>query len=380
MKMFEFQILLCFVLAYGFHTVVLAYMGDNPPNIPWKDVPVTIFSKDKTNLENNLFSSMQQNIKGGTADLHGRIIVGTIGAIAGAIPIAGGFVQFLLSFADMLSTGSDWQRSLSQTIVETVDVKTAQDKASELVAKIHSIHSSLIVPNVKNKDMIVWDTRKDLDYMMNMFEPHDSIFKKYHSIGAPILINLSKMIAQFSPEINDPYISCKMRRILIEYRTRTLDARLDKITFRLLPVGDPKDRKPPYWDYNIYQQYDMVFVRAHVMALKYTKSIKDKFGESKLWACENTDRIENYSQDYWKKISSLYHASYELNDEFGGYHVLPRNIHCAVEYYTYIRYLIEEMFNIESYDNFCGNRDPQIPTGNHDFITHSGFEMSFSLA
>lgn len=280
--MFEFRILLFFLLAFDSYSDEI-----REPNIPWTDVHVTIFDKKSLNYEKDLlYESMQEHKKGGTASLHGRIVVGTLGAVAGAIPIAGGFVQFLLSFADMLTIGSDWQNSLSQAIRETEELSTAHAKASDLVARIHSIHNSLGLAESKDKDMIVWDTRKDLDYMMNIFDSHDSIFKKYPSIGAPILINLSKLIARLSPEINNPYISCKMRKILIEYRNRTLDARLDQIEYGFVTKNNFDEARPPYWDYRIYQRYDMVFIRAHIMALKYTKSIKEKFSESKRWTCE----------------------------------------------------------------------------------------------
>lgn len=324
------------------------YREQNPSGT-FDSLDVKSFDKQPRKFEERLYESMQEDESPFASG-----VAGVIKEIVALTPGVGQLFPVMFAFIDMLTTEKDWQASLAASIVNTVDENTATTKATEILQMLKAIHSSLVTAIEANRETVFWDTRKDLDYMMNIFDESDSIFKKYPLLGAPILLNLAKMISKFSPEINTPYISCKMRNILVEYRGRTVDARLDKIKL-----------KSETWDKGSRQililRFDEMIVKAHAMTESYNERT---FNKTSSWTCKHIVNMD----------ANLLRLDLEgkepiiINDQFGSEINFPHDMYCVLEYYSYVRHRIEQIFEFPKINDVCGPKDAPKPTGNYSFL------------
>lgn len=339
---------------------------DTSPKLPWDKVKFSIFGpqeieSEKVEEDSTIVDDMAKE---------------SMGALLGAIPVVGSVAQLFLSLLFKLADESEWKNKFKENILTEVDQKSAKDEISKLVALIEAIHQSLSNAGDVSPETIAWDTRKDLDYMMNIFDAHKSIFKRYPLLGAPILIELANFISKFDRIINDQEISCKMRNILYEYSKRTVIARLDKISLEYFPLpqrGSVDNSK-----------YDLPLIRSHTIDLPF----ENFYNRAEDWSCDfeyavHKDTLDIYKlmQSHFKemlrvgpvslKVEPDHFKQYMLQDEFGRTYSFPLQLtdhqdpsfYCISEYFGEVRHRVEKQFPIEDFDKFCTEKS-QKPSGN----------------
>lgn len=320
---------------------------DSKLDISCENVNATVLGPQQTNSED--FSE-----KTDIAGLVQTTLTTAVGALGGAVPIIGGSAYLLLTLIfELTGDTSDWRNKFKETILRETDLKDLKNEAMQLYALLEAIHKSLSSAEMADTGTVAWDTRKDIDYMMNIFAAHKSIFKQYPFIGAPILAELAKMISKFNRNlINDKHISCKIRNILLEYRNRTVEARLDKISFEFCPLPGPGNNDDP--TYKIPRLYNQLIVKERVMVLPYSSV---GYNKTSKWSCEHTDIFQSYGAIQYPFADNEYSVPNEfmLTDEFGLNYLFPMNVilsnvrglqtadslFCAEEYFGWVRHLTE---------------------------------------
>lgn len=248
--MFKLRILLNFAIAVGLYPgtamgyapisisahkdPVYFYPGkadikyDHPPGILWEQVHLSIFDElqpyaKQISEESTFFQD---------------VAVDALGTAVGAIPGVGPVLALFMSTMSKLGNKEQWKNDFAKTILKEADQNEALNEVIRLKALIEAIHKSLTNGGTRFSNVVSWDTRKDLEYIMNIFGAHNSVFKRYPLIGAHILTGLSALISTFDKKINNPDVACKMRNILLDYRKRAIEERLDKISFEYAPLPE----------------------------------------------------------------------------------------------------------------------------------------------
>lgn len=176
----------------------------------------------------------------------------------------------------------------------------------------------------------------DLDRMITLFSHQYSVFKKYPLIGAPALIELALLIAIFTPiakilvplEVKNPQVACKTLDTLLDYRPRTVSARLEKIhSNHTLFIG----------------------TLAAVRQMPYNRNGYNKTAALK---CKKIDENRSFLP-----------TDDGLWDEFGYFIPFHNNLTCFSEYASYVRHRVEKMFPIQLLEMVCNDRDrkPNVP-------------------
>lgn len=378
--MCEVRILLFFAIAFDLHLITVIGQSfplppsakysneikagpvlESIPNTPWKDVSMRIFDKQEVIPERY---SEDKDI-----DVDDLLLDGVSTAV-GAIPDVGPILQLFITVLSKLENEPAWKNKFKETIIEETERKAVLDEISRLSALIDAILKSLTSANddasKKFPRIAAWDTRKDLDYMINIFFAQKSIFKKYPLIGAPLLIELGKLISVFDKKIDNDDISCKMRDVLREYRLRSVAARLDKISIEFAALTSSKV---------INSQYLLPFVKNHVWGLEYNS---DGYSETDKWSCKSPKKAKEVDDkqvydSFKKRHDDDFDKNFEkiiFHDEFGKREFFPRrfsdqtpSVNCFIEYFGWVRHRVEEQFLVEEkFSKFCV-KETQKPTG-----------------
>lgn len=361
-KMLSPEILfICFGAVFG-----LSWAG-----IPYKDMEkAKVFDKSSTNYEAELYNAFSLS-----ADTPGRNLAVAVGSTA---PVAGPAVPILNEVLKLVNPGSEWQRVVAATIDDTTDKKKFDGRVEDIKVQLRSIQTSL--KNSRGADIktVYWDTNKDFETLLNYFAEHKSILKKYPLVSSPILLDLVRFVAKLNVGINDHDMSCKIRNILLEYRRRSVDARLDKITTKW-------DKEFLHILYSVYSKnYDSPLIRSATFSRPYKKEGYGYDKPSEI-SCEKVPKhslsgIKRYvmidefddkfnynvlDEDYYKSGSDNVY-NYAFND-VGSYTRNPSTaVKCAMDYFGFIRYSVEQMFPVEMFEELagkCGVNDSQVPSG-----------------
>lgn len=355
-----------------------AVIGLSCAGTPYKNVEPKVFDPKPTDFEDDLYNAMEDKSKLLPDDGIGGAALETGMVIVGKMPVVGDVGQLILTYATLLEDGSDWKKTLARTIADGGDRKILENDIKKLRSRIDSIQKSLTISKNLDLNTVNWSTRKDLDYMMDIFSAHNSLFKKYPLVAAPAVIDLAHFIASLHKNINNLEISCTMRNILLDYRKRTVDARLDKISSEWgLSISK--------FDIFHGEHYDIGLIRSRVMSLDYRRKgynstnelYCEKYPKSKKRSPSTYALIDEFDEDYYygvfeskytrdKNYKNKYPQN-EFNQFDVNYNSLNAEAKCAVDYFGLVRHRVEQLFPVRLFNAYCGKKDSHKPTGNLNF-------------
>lgn len=374
-KMFLPQIL---VISFG-AVFGLSSATAEIPGIPYKDLNrPKIFDSKPTNYEVELYKAFSGSLESSGKKM-GLAIAGAFPGISEAAPI-------LDELYDLLSPGSEWQKTVARTIDDVTDKKELNKEVGFIRGKLDAIYNSLTPPPSRGPKpdpaTVNWDTHCRIDEILNHFAEHKSVLKKYALVGSPLLLELARFVASLSAGINDHNMSCKIRNILLEYRQRAVDARFDKITSKWT-VGLKS------LEIMMGKNYEIPLIRSNIFSLRYTKKGYggDVYDQMKCKKYPKKNGVpefayvldDEYDNEFYYGVNDLgnYDGIRAYEREFNSMlddiirreriiHNPPPKQKCAADYLGFIRYSVEKMFPVELFESFtsnCGRNDLQEPSG-----------------
>lgn len=215
-----------------FVTPSCAYVSNN-------DIKIHIFDDKVADFEAAIFESLQTT-KNVWAKMEPAIALGELLAMGHPVTAAiAGVVSVLQS---MLAKESDWKGSFAKAIATESDRSKALEKVTDMKQLVRAIKQKFPVlsdknPHKESRITYASDVHTIINFMLNVFDGNDSIFRQLPLIGAPLLLLLSQLVVLFEPfikklnpfEAKYPELSCKVRNILLDYRPRTVNARLEQM-------------------------------------------------------------------------------------------------------------------------------------------------------
>lgn len=174
-------------------------------------------------------------------------------------------------------------------------------------------------------------------------------------VGAPPLIQLASLVAFFSPiveqlnswEAMNPQISCKMYYLLLDYRTRTVMARLHKLHAEVSPFGA------------------LIKLNKHraslikVMSLPYNETGYNSTNPPYVDCNRGCD----------SNLMMLTDAC--VKDKFSTEIYSGRNLGlktCLGDLAALLRHRVEKLFPVEQLKSLCNEQKPKQPTGEQIFF------------
>lgn len=311
--------------------------------IPIDEVKFKMFDNKNPNIQTEILKSLQttQNVFA-LPEVKKAVVAGlTVGIVAEFWAPA---TNMLFIVVNLLGQESDWRESFSRTIANKLDRGVALSQLHWMKATMDTIKTKFDLMSESNpkglRASIARFIHRECDRMLNLFARQDSFVKKYPLLGTPLLIQLAQFVALFHPiaktliklEAMTPELSCKMSNILLDYRPRMVNARLEK-----LHEDSTKG---------------LVTETNHLRAFfsgDYNKTIPATFD------CEK------------KCVMNTAKGKLCLIDDFGdSWHTIPWS--CASNYILILRQRVEEIFPVESLNSVCADK-PQA-TGTFDCIKY----------
>lgn len=190
-------------------------------------------------------------------------------------------------------------------------------------------------PDRENRKTISSIFHTDFDAMINYFDHSDSLFKKYPLHGSPPLIKLALLIAVLQPQINTlssleaktPQLICKIRDVLKDYRRRSVEARLHKLSIT-------------------NELYEDIFV-SFMGNLRTFSYSSNGYGKWKSLQCRKGCDADTCVKDEF--CSDQYHENNDLGTD------------CISSYTALVRHRVEQVFSVELLDKLCDEK-PKTPT------------------
>lgn len=205
----------------------------------------------------------------------------------------------------------------------------------------------------ENRKTIASIIHTEFNRMINFFALKSSLLRKYPLIGTPPLLQLAAQVAIFSPiamnlirlEAMNPQISCKMHDVLLDFRTRTVMARLHKL-------------RSIVWYIETLRKRDKASL-INVISLPYNRNgynltnppIVDCDLDCDLYGMDSTDAC----------VRDEFDAGIYSGRNFG-------NHTCLEDYAAFVRHRVEKLFPVEILSRLCIDRKPQQLTGNCEKI------------
>lgn len=295
--------------------------------IPYDDVEIRIFSQHTlSQIEINIHESIK------TVDnLFGTEEIETTKTVASFIPYIG---QLVSKFVGMVAGDYDSQSTLIKTIADEIRRETIVNDLNLMEAAMETIQAKIGLLNETDSDsgkLIASQMQTGLDEMINFFARPDSIFKQNVLIVAPVLIQISLIVAVLEPvaetliplETKTIKLSCKTLDTLVAYRPMAVAERLDKLSDHSVEV-----RKAPFnpKGYNTTNSLDCI-----KGCPESSSCMTDEYGTS----------------DYSASSGS--------------------NANCFIGYAQHVRHLVEKVFPTKLLERTC-KRESQKPTGEAIFL------------
>lgn len=238
--MFAFRLLLY---------VSIVILGTCFASTPFDEVKLNIFDSKRRSFEAIVLESLQT-----TENIFANKYVEAATDIAviglGMIPEIGPLFSLITVFRNLLAEESDWKGTFTRAISRETKRQISLDGIRLMESTMKSVESQFQLlsnsnPSLKSRKMVALILQNSIDTMINYFDRRDSLFKKYPLMSAPPLIELSLLIAFFYPLSNalNPWetqqlkIACKIRNVLLDYRERAVEERLDELN--ISPSIDP---------------------------------------------------------------------------------------------------------------------------------------------
>lgn len=313
--------------------------------IPYDEVKYKMFEND--NVERIILKSLQTT-KNVFAQQESKtaVLIGLGAALI--IPPLGPIASMLFVIVNLLAEESDWREVFSRTIANQLERGIALSHVQLMKAKIETIDEKLDLLSERHPKIVRRNIarfiHRELDTMLNIFAGGNSFIKKYPLIGTPLLIALAQLAALFHPvakrlvprEAKKPGLPCKMKYILLDYRPRMINARLEK-----LHGSSPEGLRLA--DHKKYLRSRL----SRAMSFDYNRNGYNK-------TIPATLDCEKGCNSNWCLI-----------DDFGDtYGVPPWS--CPNDYALFLRHRVEQMFPVELLNDLCVN-EPEA-TGTFDYI------------
>lgn len=325
-------------------------------NIPYDEVKFQIFDRKVRQFEMEIYKSLQTTKNFFASAYAGNVIMGGLLA-SNVVPILGPFAGTAYVVRTYFAQESDWKEAFERAIAHETRSAIALFQVQLMDSTMQTIQGKLKrMKNNTDMDSLIRSASSihtQIDIMLNSFAQIDSLFKKYPLIGTPPLIALAQLIAFFDPiakalipsEAEDPELSCKMRDILLDYRPRTVNARLEKLHFRA---------ETPLFHDSVSQVFPQILFNATL--IKYNENGYNQTSPGTL----------NCRKDSVHANRSI--AAIILHDDFGVDDYYHDYLSCATDYALLVRHRVEDIFPVELLNRLCVN--PRQTTGTFDSIIY----------
>lgn len=336
-----------FVLAF-IATVVISLSS---AQIPFDNVNANSFtSQNGMTIETNIADSMKTTKNFFASGLFKKILsagmkitkIGRKTVTAGLkiVPLVDHLLKFTRALTNILASETEWPGTFEQEMDKKIREIIANERVNSMKSTLGTISS--LIETLKDSPIEDPDVTIPvnvllltlLDTMLNDFDQYNSLFKRFALVGAPILIELSLIVAIFEPiakiiipnKIGRFKLSCKARDLLIDYRPFVLSNRLEKLNTNL----------------------------------EFMASVKNAPYNSKGYITTNTLLCEENCSEKRGKDGLC------LADEFGAkkysVHSKAELTNCRIGYGQHVRHLLEENFPFEELEAVCGEKAKE-PSG-----------------
>lgn len=315
--------------------------------IPIEEVKFNIFDTKSRNFELSVHNSLQ-TVKNFYARPEVETAVDTGVAIAGFVPFIAQLSAFVPIIRKNLEEETDWKIAFSQAIAHETRREITEDNIRSMYSNLNSISDKIPILDPTNETSLPLQDKKNIatilhtliDTMINNFAQPEALYKKYPLIGVPPLIELALLVALLAPILNTlipiiakhPEISCKMRDILLDYRSLTIRVRLEKISTRSYIIDDvlQRVRNKPYNEYG------------------YNET------NSGILECD-----KNCEKPYFDASSVCLMDEYNVDSYY-----IPNYMHftCMENYGLLVRHRVEQVFPVTLLNKLC-KETPKKPTG-----------------
>lgn len=324
---------------------------------PFSDTKFNIFGKEDAS---NTFSSQLEAIQQGFKSQFLSNDIGSFQQNLAFAALATSFVPYLGAALGALSvllgfifTDGDWQNAIVDMIGDMDDFNNVKEGIRAINRDLKDINGDFEFLNVtKYQQYHIYDINKRLKSIIESFAEPDSIYKKYPLIAAPYLILVSLTWAAFEPivsrqmpeETKKAALSCQAYDLMIDYRTYTVDARIDQFG-----KIDPD---------KLAEEYTSLFeLRDFIKKYPYDPKSFDSNDYASYIRCKNDPNSKNC-----------------IEDNFGTAYCNNDNT-CQSTYGNYIRHHVEKMFPVDQLKKMCEKDWPnRKESGKHSFKlrkTHS---------
>lgn len=297
------------------------------------DIQVNLFDIVPREYERNVIESMKILRKFiENDDISVEVTKGSVGLSFLPYNIAK-FSKFIPMIRHILADRSDWRDAFTRAIADEKMHAVTENQVNWLEATLQTLQSKI---KSLGDESLSFESRRniashmhtELDRIINFIDLESSLFRKYPLLGAPLVIQLAPLVAFFSPiaksliraEAMNPEISCKMHDILVDYRVRTINARLHQL------------------------HSDVPIFRSIVAVLRLPY------------------RDDGYGIPIDCAIGCQSRKSICLKDKFSKFELFSTEPKCTIDYAALLRHRIEDLFPIDLLRNQCF--EPQTPTGN----------------
>lgn len=313
--------------------------------IPNSDVKFKIFDDQSRDFESNVRDSLETT-KNFFAQEEVANIVDTGSVIVGYVPYVGQLSGLMPVLRDTLAEESDWKETFTKAIAHETKREIAESNIRWMEATMKTIQDKIPLlgddnPDRENRKTIASYMHSELDKMINFFGHTESLFRKYPLDGSPPLIQLALLVAIFSPiartliplESKNPQISCKIRDQLLDYRPRTVNARLEKLSTKISIRTVIDKTLAKTFNENGYNETSPGEIR-----------------------CERG----GCSKPYFSPFASCLKDSF-ADDEYyvENYEVTT----CIEDYSSLVRHRVEQMFPVQLLEDVCIEPKSREPTG-----------------
>lgn len=344
---------LFFILSF----IALTVLTLSSAQIPFDNVKANSFtSQNGMTIETNIAESMKTTKNFFASGMFKKILAAgikitkvgrkTVKTALTMVPVLNNLLKITRALTNILASETEWPGTFEQEMDKKIRGIIANERVNSMKSTLGTI-SSLIETL---KDSPIDDPESIpvnvlllslLDTMLNEFDHYNSLFKRFALVGAPILIELSLIVAIFEPiakivipsKIDRFKLSCKARDLLIDYRPFVLSNRLEKLNTNL----------------------------EFMISVKNAPYNPKGYNTMNVLLCE-----ENCSEKREKNGLCLV-------DEFGAKNYSTKSktelTNCRIGYGQHIRHLLETSFPSEELDAVCGVKTKD-PSGNSSISTN----------
>lgn len=363
-----------------------AILGLSWAGIPYDDIKPIIFDPISNDYEKDLVKAMQDNSKYLPDDGFAAAALETGKKGISMLPLVGDASEFIGTLLGLLNDGSDWRETTSHVIANKTELSTLNGQITLLTAAVKALQTKLADEDGDKENFNKNNAEFYIIYIMNILDEHKSLFKKYALIGGSFVVDLARFIAILSEDIATHDIVCKMRNILLEYRKRTVDARLEKITTEWTIEIDGA------LNFEIKaRKYEIGIIRSRVMSLEYNRNgynstselpcqrfSKESIPDSTYFLNDEFDNDYYYGEFDYFYHNHMYKGDRELRYYISEFYKVPDDydslntkLKCLYDYFGFIRHQVKQLFPVEMFNGMCGSENPVKSTGNLKFSTNS---------